>query len=355
MNPAEKRRYDRHIRLPELGLKGQEAFGMFSVLVIGAGGLGCPALQYLAAAGIGKIGVVDMDMVDESNLQRQVLFGTEDLGKNKADCAIQKISRLNPHIKTASYPLRITEKNASEIISGYDAVMDGSDNFQTRYLVSDVCVILNKPLISGSVHKFEGQLSVFNYQGGPTYRCLYPAAGNLPSCSEAGILGVLTGTIGCMMATELLKIASGLGEVLSGKLLVYNALDASSRIYSFETIPGNKQIKSIQPFEQDCENNYSPELNPSEFLESPDKEDFFVLDVREEWEFTDENLKAVNIPLHSLTERILSIPHERQVLICFQRGARSKIAVQLLKENGYTNVAGLKGGLEAVLKYRQGR
>jgi Dinucleotide-utilizing enzymes involved in molybdopterin and thiamine biosynthesis family 2 len=233
MDSAELKRYNRQILLPELGIEGQQKLKAAKVLVIGAGGLGSPVLLYLAAAGIGTIGVVDHDTVDESNLHRQILFNTTDIGKSKADTSVNKLQLLNPHVNLVSYPFKIELDNANSLIQDYDLVVDGSDNFPTRYLVNDTCVALNKPLVFGSIFKFEGQVSVFNYNGGVDYRALFPeppAADEVPNCDEGGVIGSLPGIIGSYMANETIKLICGFGEVLSGKLLILNVLDNSSLI-----------------------------------------------------------------------------------------------------------------------------
>src|ERR1035437_3341330 len=253
LNTEEIKRYARHLILPEIGIEGQEKLKQAKVLVVGAGGLGCPVLQYLAAAGVGTIGMVDDDVVDETNLQRQSLFSNEDIGRKKAEVAKEKLSKLNPHIILTSDPLHLTSANALEIISHYDLVIDGSDNFPTRYLVNDACVMLNKPLVFGSIFKFEGQVSVFNYKNGPTYRCLFPEPPvDSPNCAEIGVLGVLPGIVGTIMANEALKIILCIGEVLSGKLFVLDALNFQTQVISFEKNPENLKIKSLIDYEELC-------------------------------------------------------------------------------------------------------
>jgi molybdopterin/thiamine biosynthesis adenylyltransferase/rhodanese-related sulfurtransferase len=354
MQAAEHKRYDRHILMPEIGEAGQERFLKASVLVIGAGGLGCPVLQYLAAAGVGRIGIVDKDVVEESNLQRQILFSTEDIGKPKAECAMRQLKKLNPFIQADAFILELNENNALDLIRKYEIVIDGSDNFRTRYLVSDACVILQKTLISGSVYKFEGQLSVFNYKEGPTYRCLYPEPGELGGCSETGILGVLPGTIGCMMATEALKIISELGDVLSGKLLVYDALRATQKIFSFVAVPANKQIKSILPFTDTCTTKSElKEIDADSFLELRASQDVFVLDVREPGEYEEINIGAVLIPLGQLAHRFSEIPKNKIVIVHCKGGSRSKKAQVFLTDKGFKEVLNLKGGIKTVLEARQ--
>ena len=224
-------RYSRHIILSEIGQIGQDRISNTKVLVIGAGGLGCPILQYLTAAGVGTIGIIDFDVVELSNLQRQVLFGTSSLGKNKAIAAKARLEDLNDSISIIAYPEPLTYQNAIALFNQYNIIVDGSDNFETRYLVNDACIITNKPLVFGAIYKFEGQVSVFNYQNGPSYRCLFPTPpkkDSVPNCSEIGVLGVLPGIIGSMQANEVLKIILGLGNSLSGKLLCYNALTSQT-------------------------------------------------------------------------------------------------------------------------------
>ena len=226
-------RYNRHIILSEIGQKGQDKLSKAKVLVVGAGGLGCPILQYLAAAGVGTIGIVDFDVVEVSNLQRQILFGSSSLGQNKAAAAKERLSDLNNSITINAYPEKLTFQNAIELFNQYDIIVDGTDNFETRYLINDACILTNKPLVFGAIYKFQGQVSVFNYNNGPTYRCAFPnkpKKDTVPNCSEVGVLGVLPGIIGTMQANEVLKIILGIGNVLSGKLLCYDALSAQSTI-----------------------------------------------------------------------------------------------------------------------------
>jgi adenylyltransferase/sulfurtransferase len=353
MNEAELLRYSRHIRMPEIGLAGQEKFSAARVLVVGAGGLGCPAIQYLAAAGVGCIGVVDFDVVEESNLQRQILFGTSDIGKPKALCVQEKIAQLNPHVLVKAHPIRLTESNALSVLTDYDLIIDGSDNFQTRYLVSDTTVILKKPLVFGSVYKFEGQVSVFNYREGPTYRCLYPEPGELGSCAEVGVLGVLPGTIGCMMATEALKIISGVGEVLAGKLLVYDALKGQSSVFSFPATEANKHITAILPFSGQCDNVLSETEARDLLLLMKSRTKHFILDVREPSEYAQYNIGGVLIPLGQLKENLERIPRDIPVIVHCQSGIRSRKALTLLKEEGFNNVSNLRGGIMSVRQEQQ--
>jgi len=254
-------RYARHIILPGVGAAGQARLKRGSVLVVGAGGLGVPVLQYLVAAGVGRIGIVEMDKVDPSNLQRQVLYGIQDIGRSKAEVAKERLEALNPHIQMDLYPIRLDSTNALEVLGPYDLVLDCTDNFPSRYLVNDACVLLDKPLVYGAIHQFEGQISVFHHRGGPCYRCLYPTPpkpGTVPNCAEAGVFGVLPGVIGSLMASEALKVLLELGEVLSGKLLLYDGLEPAFRTLHLTRNPacpvcGDKPtVLELQDYEVFC-------------------------------------------------------------------------------------------------------
>lgn len=254
-------RYARHIILPGVGAAGQARLKRGSVLVVGAGGLGVPVLQYLVAAGVGRIGIVEMDKVDPSNLQRQVLYGIQDIGRPKAEVAKERLEALNPHIQMDLYPIRLDSTNALEVLGPYDLVLDCTDNFPSRYLVNDACVLLDKPLVYGAIHQFEGQISVFHHRGGPCYRCLYPTPpkpGTVPNCAEAGVFGVLPGVIGSLMASEALKVLLELGEVLSGKLLLYDGLEPAFRTLHLTRNPacpvcGDKPtVLELQDYEVFC-------------------------------------------------------------------------------------------------------
>ena len=250
LSPREIRRYSKQIMIPEIGLEGQEKLKLAKVLVIGAGGLGCPVLQYLAAAGIGKIGIVEFDKVDESNLQRQVLYGSLDVGKLKAIIAKNWLEQLNSLIEIEIFNLRLDAGNALKIIGQFDIVVDATDNFEVRYIINDSCVILNKPMVHGAIFKFEGQVSVFNYNGGPTYRCfnphIYARDFKNPKPADVGLLGVLPGITGTIMANEVLKVITGIGEVLSGKLMIFNISDYASHTINIENIPGNHDITELK-------------------------------------------------------------------------------------------------------------
>jgi adenylyltransferase/sulfurtransferase len=352
-------RYSRHLLLSEIGQEGQEKLKSSKVLVIGAGGLGCPVLQYLAAAGVGKIGVIDLDVLEESNLQRQILYTVDDIGTNKALAAQKRLLALNPLLEVVAYPYALDTSNALELFGGYDLIVDGTDNFATRYLVNDACVITEKPLIYGSIFKFEGQVAVFNYQNGPSYRCLFPnppAPGEVPNCSEVGVLGVLPGVIGTMQANEVLKIILGLGAVLSGNLLVYNALNAESLILNIEANPAViKETKALKSqfkelnYEAFCGLEQSPpiaEIEPQELFENLEK--YTLIDVRETWEQPRyEALEGIDIPLPRLMLWKDKIPKDKPVVVLCAKGIRSKIAIEQLQEQfGYTNLINLTGGIK---------
>ncbi|HWY38864.1 MAG TPA: molybdopterin-synthase adenylyltransferase MoeB [Bacteroidia bacterium] len=347
MDPEELKRYSRHIILPEIGEAGQERLKQAKVLVVGAGGLGCPVLQYLVAAGVGTVGIVDPDKVEESNLHRQILFSTEDIGKYKSEIAKQKLSRQNPYINLISHVSYLTSQNALEIISQYEMVVDGSDNFATRYLVNDACVILNKVLVFGSIFKFDGQVSVFNYKDGPTYRCLYPeppAAGEMPNCAETGVIGVLPGICGTFMANEVIKIITGIGEILSGKLLVFDTLGMQFNLFSVTENPNNKKIKKLVDYFVFCHS--INEITSAELKEKIEtKEDFQLIDVREESEYRLKNIGGMLIPLKTLEKNLDKISRKKPVIVHCQSGARSRQAAGLLIENGFEKVYSLKNGL----------
>lgn len=348
LDSQELKRYKRQIILPELGIAGQQKLKNARVLMVGAGGLGCPVLQYLVAAGIGFIGIVDDDIVDETNLHRQILYSAGDIGKNKALVAVEKLSILNPHVKFSAYPVRLSMQNADQLFGAYDLVIDGSDNFPTRYLVNDTCVALGLPLIFGSLFKFEGQVSVFNYRGGPDYRSIFPeppGIDEVPNCAEIGVIGVLPGIIGTYMANEAIKVICEMGEVLSGKLLCVNALDGTSNIFKITNSSGSEQNRhSIQAGITD---NSGGEITAEELihLQTNNAADVFLVDVRENYEFEDHNIGGVNIPLYELQDRIRELPEDMTIVFYCQTGQRSKIAVQLLKEILKAKVYSLKGSI----------
>lgn len=373
LDQDEIKRYSRHILLSEIGISGQEKLKQAKVLVIGAGGLGCPVLQYLTAAGVGTLGIVDFDKVDASNLQRQILYGVDDIGKSKTDCAIQRLSGQNPYVKFISYNKQLSNQNALEIIKNYDMVIDGTDNFPTRYLVNDACVLLNKPLIYGSINKFEGQVSVFNYliakkKYGPTYRCLFPnppSAAEVPNCSEAGVLGVLPGIIGTLQANETIKIITGIGDVLSGKLFMINALTLQNYTIAFErdeTVANAVSLEQFKKNDYELFCNGSPAADNKEItvielyqLLSGDRTAIQIIDVRELNEQPIVNaLKELHIPLNSIIKNAGEIDTQKKVIVFCKTGVRSHHAIQLLqKEKGFNNLYNLKGGvLEWFKKYK---
>jgi len=345
LTPPETSRYARHIMLPEIGMAGQEKLKAAKVLVIGAGGLGCPVLQYLTAVGIGTIGLVDSDYVEESNLQRQILFSPRDTGRLKAEVAREKLEEQNPLIKLVSYPVRLNAANALSILADYDLVLDGSDNFKTRYLVNDACVLLNKPLVFGSIYKFEGQVSVFNYQGGPTYRCLYPEESELASCAEVGVLGVLPGIVGCLMANEAIKVITGIGEVTAGELLILNALNLSFQTFTFALDPQNKAITNLIPEVDSCSLPMS-ELSFADVIQRLKAgEKFSFVDVRQPEEFQSLNIGGQLFPLPSLSKTWEHIPNQNPVLVYCKSGVRSRQAAEFLHTKGFDQVFSLNNGI----------
>jgi molybdopterin/thiamine biosynthesis adenylyltransferase/rhodanese-related sulfurtransferase len=368
LNNDEVRRYSRHLILPEVGLAGQKKICSTSVLCIGAGGLGSPIAMYLAAAGIGKIGLVDFDAVDFSNLQRQIIHGTPDVGRPKIESAKDTINRINPNVEVVLHNIRISSENALEVIAPYDIVVDGTDNFPTRYLTNDACVLLKKANAYGSIFRFEGQASVFApHLGGPCYRCLYPEPpppGMVPSCAEGGVLGVLPGIIGCIQATEILKLALGKGSSLVGRLLLFNALDMKFRELKLRRDPQcplcgeHPTITKLIDYEQFCGIQSAPatlEANPDEVtvhemkrvLDEP-KLGIRVIDVREPDEYQIAHIAGVPLmPLGSLPQRFTELDPNQTIYIHCKSGVRSMKAVQYLKEQGFKYVKSVKGGISA--------
>ncbi|MBO9611933.1 MAG: HesA/MoeB/ThiF family protein [Dyadobacter sp.] len=335
MTPIERKRYARQIIMPEMGLAGQEKLRAGKVAVVGAGGLGCPILQYLVAAGVGEIGIIDDDTVDLTNLHRQILYSADDVGKNKAITAVEKLSVLNPFVKLTAYPDRLNAENAADLLHGYDLIIDGSDNFETRYLVNNFCVELNKPFVFGSILRFEGQISVFNYQGGPTYRCLFPDAEEGDNCAEAGVMGVLPGIIGTYMANEAIKVITGIGEPLSGKLLVINTLSNTQSVFTFSRSAAapvkSSEIAAKQPVEGTREMSY----DEFEALREADPEQVLLVDVREYYEFEADNFGGENIPLSEIPESIEAFPLGKKIVFYCNSGKRSLQAAKLLTQSGY--------------------
>lgn len=338
----ELNRYNRQMILPEMGLVGQEKLKAAKVLVIGAGGLGCPILQYLAAAGVGTIGIVDDDLVELSNLHRQILYNHTDIGLSKAKTVVAKLKLLNPHVGFTAYHERFTIDNAASICRNYDLVIDCSDNFTTRYLVNDTCVELGKTLIFGSILQFEGQVAVFNHQGGPSYRDLYPAAPteNI-NCVEGGVIGILPGIIGLYMANEAIKLICGIGETLSGKLMTIDALNNTVSVFKIaqekqaETVKTEATVRETKEIDKTTLNQW--------FSESA--REIFLIDVREDYEHEEGNIGGVNISFYDLTASLEIIPKNKKLVCYCQTGQRSKMAVQLLEGIYEGEVYSLKGGL----------
>jgi len=342
--PKELHRYSRHLLLAEVGNEGQSLLKNASVLLVGAGGLGCPVLQYLVAAGVGTIGVCDGDVVDETNLQRQVLYGAQDVGKLKVEVAKHKLSLQNEFITITAYPTHLNVNNALEIISNYDIIVDCTDNFSSRYLINDACVIAGKPFVYGAIYKFSGQVSVLNFKGGPTYRCLFPSMpdeGEIPNCSEIGVLGVLPGLIGTMQANEVLKMILGL-ETLSGELLSIDALSMQQDVFSFELNPENLKISSLKQENTNCE--MVPEITAEELLTLMD-DDIQLVDVREQKEYDSYNIGGVLAPLSNFEEHIEKVDESKKTIVVCQSGNRSLKAAATLLEKGFNDVVSLKGGL----------
>lgn len=347
MTEAELNRYDRHIRLPEIGLAGQQRLKQARVAIVGAGGLGCPVGQYLVAAGVGTLGIIDGDVIEESNLQRQILFSPEHIGQRKAAVAARILARQNPYSQVVSHPVFLDTTNALSILEGYDIIVDGSDNFATRYLVNDACVLLKKPLVFGSIYKFDGQVSVFNYEDGPTYRCLYPEPSDLEACSEVGVLGVLPGLTGCLMANEVIKLITGIGDLLSGTLLVFNALTLSFNTFSFAANPANKVITELPAATVACAVSI-PEITADALRAWMTQADApLLIDVREPDEYAQNNLGGLLIPLAELVRQPQLIPTDQPVVVHCQSGGRSRQAVEWLMAQGYQNAVNLRGGLNA--------
>ncbi|WP_233357750.1 HesA/MoeB/ThiF family protein [Haloflavibacter putidus] len=347
-------RYKRHVLFKEIGEAGQAKISAAKVLVIGAGGLGCPVLQYLAAAGIGKLGIVDFDLVEESNLQRQVLFDTASIGKNKAETAREILLALNPNIDIQAYPEKLTPKNVERIFQDYEIVVDATDNFPVRYLINDACVVFNKPLVYGAIYKFEGQVTVFNFQNGPTYRCLFsepPKKDAVPNCAEIGVLGVLPGIIGTMQATEVLKIILGIGKPLSGKLFCFNTLtnqSASIGIKKNASVVAEIKARGLN-FESYEEASFCGQpISEIDLQQLSSKENLQFIDVRELTEMPRiENENLLEIPLSGLTENLWLISKEKKKVIFCQTGIRSKTAVSLLQAQQFTDCHSLKNGVAA--------
>ncbi len=359
-------RYSRHLILPEVGMEGQLKLKTAKVAIIGAGGLGAPLGLYLAAAGIGRVGLVDFDVVDASNLQRQVIHGTKDIGRKKLDSAADRMRDINPNIAIDKFDTGLTSENALEILKEYDLVVDGTDNFPTRYLVNDACVLLGKPNVYGSIFRFEGQATVFAYEDGPCYRCLYPEPpppGLVPSCAEGGVLGILPGAIGVIQATEAVKIILGIGETLKGRLLLYDALSMRFRELKLRRDPDcpvcgdHPTVKKLIDYQEFCGvRPMASETVPSgdvidanELKGKLDRgDDFLLLDVREPHEYQIARIPGSRlIPLGELPKHLDELDRNADIVAHCKTGGRSQKAVDLLKANGFRNVRNMTGGITA--------
>lgn len=364
LNSEELNRYNRQIILPNIGAKGQEKLKATKILVIGAGGLGSPLLQYLAAAGIGTIGIVDADTVDISNLQRQVIYRTADAGKPKADISAEILRQLNPTIQINSYATYLNSKNALQIIENYDIIADCTDNFATRYLVNDACVLLKKPFIYGAIFRYEGQVSTFNLtENSPTYRCLFPtppSAAQAPNCAEAGVFGILAGMIGLYQANEVLKISLGIGEVLDGKLLLVDMLNSQNRIIKIKKHFDNSQITALIDYEEFCgtknpiittiHTQKMKTISVQELKNILDnQEDILVIDVREDYEYEICHLtQAVLMPMNTIPDNLDLIPTDKKTVVYCHHGMRSANVINYLeKKINHIQLYNLIGGIDA--------
>ncbi len=372
LSHEEVQRYSRHLIMPEVGMSGQKKLKAASVLLIGAGGLGSPLAMYLAAAGIGRIGLVDYDVVDYSNLQRQVIHGTKDVGKPKLHSAKARINDINPHVQVDTYEVALTSDNALEIFEPYDVVIDGTDNFPTRYLTNDACVLLGKPNVYGSIFRFEGQLSVFYAEEGPCYRCLFPEPpppGLVPSCAEGGVLGILPGTIGAMQATEAIKLILGIGDSMIGRLVLYDALNMEFTEVKLRKNPNcpicseTPTLTSLIDYEQFCgmpAHDHSlyvtaeseeavRQIEPSALKSRLDAgEKIMILDVREpvEWEISNlQHLGAVLIPKGQVLERMGELDTASEIVVQCRSGARSADVIRELQQHGFKKLLNLDGGI----------
>jgi len=367
LSKEEVLRYSRHLIMPEVGMEGQLKLKAASVLCIGTGGLGSPLAMYLAAAGVGRLGLVDFDVVDTTNLQRQIIHGTSDVGRKKIDSAIDTLREINPNVRIDRHETALTSENALDICKPYDIVIDGTDNFPTRYLVNDACILLGKPNVYGSIFRFEGQATVFGMPGGPCYRCLYPEPpppGLVPSCAEGGVLGILPGVIGVIQATEAVKLILGKGETLSGRLLLYDALNMRFRELKLRRNPDcpicgdHRTIHQLIDYHQFCGVPRQPapepaaadgEIDVTALKSRMDQGDRFVLvDVRERHEFDICRIPGSTlIPLSELGRRLGELDRTADIVVHCKSGVRSAKACALLREAGFTRVTNVRGGILA--------
>ena len=362
-------RYSRHLIMPEVGVEGQEKLKAAKVLLIGTGGLGSPAALYLAAAGIGTMGLIDFDRVDFSNLQRQIIHSTQSVGHPKVESAKERLAQINPNVKVVTYDEMLTKDNIGRILKDYDILLDGTDNFQTRYLVNDACVFLKKPFVYGSIFRFDGQATVFYPGKGPCYRCLFaepPPPGMVPSCAEGGVLGILPGVIGVIQATEVVKLVIGKGEPLIGRLMLYDALKMNFREVKFRKNPkcpvcsDNPTITELQDYDAFCgigrgedqkvySKNGIPEISVKDLKAKMDRKDKFVLiDVREPNEFQINRLPGAKlIPLGNIPERVHELDSADEIVVHCHFGGRSAKAVDFLHKAGFKKAKNLAGGIDA--------
>ncbi|HEY4839935.1 MAG TPA: molybdopterin-synthase adenylyltransferase MoeB [Candidatus Acidoferrales bacterium] len=359
-------RYSRHLIMPEVGMDGQLKLKQARVLMIGAGGLGAPLGLYLAAAGVGHLGIVDFDVVDFTNLQRQVTFSTTDVGRPKSEAAKERLAAMNPAIEITTHETRLTSENALDLFKDYDIIVDGTDNFPTRYLVNDACVLLGKPNVYGSIFRFEGQVSIFGAPNGPCYRCLYPEPpppGLVPSCAEGGVLGVLPGIVGSLQAVETIKLILGAGDPLVGRLLLFDALGMKFRELKLKKNPecplcgANRTITKLIDYEEFCGIRGEeapaavttvPEITPRELKQRLDRgDDLFVLDVREPHEYQICNINGYLLPLGDLPRRVNELDSSREIVAHCRSGKRSADAAEFLRKAGFRKIWNLKGGILA--------
>ncbi|MCB8985767.1 MAG: molybdopterin-synthase adenylyltransferase MoeB [Ardenticatenaceae bacterium] len=373
LSHEEVQRYSRHLIMPEVGMAGQKKLKAASVLLIGAGGLGSPLAMYLAAAGIGRLGLVDYDVVDYTNLQRQIIHGTKDVGRPKLESAKARIQDINPHVQVDTYQVPLTSANALEIFEPYDVIIDGTDNFPTRYLTNDACVLLGKPNVYGSIFRFEGQLSVFYAKEGPCYRCLFPEPpppGLVPSCAEGGVLGILPGTVGAMQATEAIKLILGIGQSMIGRLLLYDALSMEFTEVRLRKNPNcpvcgeHPTLTELIDYEQFCgmpahdhslyaadegTNGNVRQMSPQELKSRLDAGDnLFILDVREphEWEISNlSHLGARLIPKNQVLDHLNELDTAQEMVVQCRSGARSAAVIQELQTHGFKKLWNLEGGI----------
>ena len=363
LTPEELVRYSRHLILPGVGTDGQQRLKQARVLIIGAGGLGSPIALYLAAAGIGHLGIVDADVVDRTNLQRQILHGTGDIGRRKTESAVDRIAEINPNVSVTPYDVKLTSANALGILDEYDIIVDGTDNFPTRYLVNDACVLLGKPNVHGSIIRFEGQASVFGHDDGPCYRCLFrepPPPGMVPSCAEGGVFGVIPGLVGSIQATETIKLVLGTGDTLSGRLLVIDAMRMRFRVIQIRRDPscpacGTREITELIDYDAFC--GVTPaggddrpsvrEITPRELAARLERrDDLVLLDVREPGEYAIARIEGARlVPLATLPDAAPTLDRERDMVVHCHHGIRSAGAIRYLQSQGFTRLWNLAGGI----------